>query len=647
MKRITFYLLACLWVVTSAAQSVDTPLEDALKSSSCPFDNEASAYVISSDFDICMRARGQQDFLCITQTKRIKILKENGLDAANVEFLINDDESASGFHDELVDLKAVAYNLEDGKTVSTKLTKETISKQRLNSKLVAVRFVIPNVKVGSVINYSYQIYREAIFDVPEWLAQDYYPVGYAHCSIQLPGYVGYYYEQTGCHRIDMQKKEVDNNSLHTKDMLFDFTCQSLPALPKNTDFTYCPMDYADKIIFEVSEIYHRGIRRSFARKQEDVNRILFDSSVFGGRLKQKNPLKDEMAALGIAAIPDVMERAKATILLLKSKLRWNGKYNLVGTSLSKVLKEGSGDNADLNFVLMSMLKDAGVDCYPVVMSRRSRGALPVNRPSIDALNTFVVAIAENPTTMHYYDCSAENGCIDVLPAELNVSRAFLLYSSRKYEEVNLQSVVNQRSNVTLALELSADGTLKGTRRNTFSGLAALKFRNMWSEKNDSTAFVADIEDANNISIEHFNTKGMTDFSPTVSYDYGFTSQQDGSNGYYIKPFAMPVFDANPFTAEESSLPVEFPSVGSYVMSVDIKLPEGYHLAEPYEPVSLAFPENAMTCKIILQETNSRVQGNCRMNINKVYFGVEDYPLLREFFDVLEKACSKMIVITKD
>ena len=42
----------------------------------------------------------------------------------------------------------------------------------------------------------------------------------------------------------------------------------------------------------------------------------------------------------------------------------------------QILKEGTGSNADLNFILISMLTDAGIPAYPVVMSRRNMGILP-------------------------------------------------------------------------------------------------------------------------------------------------------------------------------------------------------------------------------------------------------------------------------
>ena len=65
----------------------------------------------------------------------------------------------------------------------------------------------------------------------------------------------------------------------------------------------------------------------------------------------------------------------------------------------KAIKEGKGSNADLNFVLINMLEDAGVQAFPVVMSSRDNGRLPYTHPSIKALNTFVVGFMANDTTI--------------------------------------------------------------------------------------------------------------------------------------------------------------------------------------------------------------------------------------------------------
>lgn len=53
------------------------------------------------------------------------------------------------------------------------------------------------------------------------------------------------------------------------------------------------------------------------------------------------------------------ERIIHSFRLLKKKLAWNGRYNLYSKDLEKVIQKGSGSNADLNFILISILKTSG------------------------------------------------------------------------------------------------------------------------------------------------------------------------------------------------------------------------------------------------------------------------------------------------
>ena len=59
-----------------------------------------------------------------------------------------------------------------------------------------------------------------------------------------------------------------------------------------------------------------------------------------------------MTAAGIPQIADKQKRFDATWKLLRQHVRWNGDYAFWAKSGSKVLKEGTGTNADMNFLLI-------------------------------------------------------------------------------------------------------------------------------------------------------------------------------------------------------------------------------------------------------------------------------------------------------
>lgn len=651
MKRM---ILSCLCIAVALATGAQTlnkkmgnPTMEEMNMTECAFDKNASAVVLYEDFNVYVVSIANSLQLEMVCKRRVKVLKEDGLDAANVTLTLRDSKIATGYHDRLHELKAYAYNLVNGKVEKTKMSNDMVSKKRMNDSFSTTEFTIPQVKVGTVIEYQYKIDRDALFDLPTWVAQCTYPVNYTHFRIALPEEFSYKVNQTGGGNLVGNRDEEANTVLGTKDVIHDFTGTNLAALPKDNEYIFCPIDFADKVTSELRGINIPGqLYKDYTTTQADVIKLLMDSDMFGGRLKQKNPYKDEMAAAGIASLPTAMEKVVASAKLLKSHLRWNKEYSLMGESQSKVTKEGTGDNADLNFILMSMLKDAGVETSTVLMSRRSRGRLPY-QPSIDALNTFVIAFADESGALHFYDASAENGYVDALSVDLNVDRAILVNpSSGHFNEISLQDNIKRREQVAIKGTLSTDGVITATCSRYYRENNALRFRNSWEEKNDSAAFVAEIAADENIEISEYSTQGREDFSPSVVEEFTFTKQLEGGDKYYLAPLLLSAFEKSPFPAETSEMPVEFGAKGNVSISINIQLPEGYHVEEAPKPLSMQLPDGGLSVKMMAGENDGIINANCRLTTNQLFFAKDSYALVKQFYDELAKKCNEMLVISK-
>lgn len=154
--------------------------------------------------------------------------------------------------------------------------------------------------------------------------------------------------------------------------------------------------------------------------------MLLEDESFGGLLRMRNPYHKEIKSLHLDKLPSQLEQISAIFLFLKKKLSWNGQYSLYGNEVKKVIKDQTGSNADFNFILMSMLRDAQIPCYPVVMSRRDAGRLPISHPSILKLNTFIVGIADTDSTFVFLDGSIDYGFINVLSPILMVDQARII-----------------------------------------------------------------------------------------------------------------------------------------------------------------------------------------------------------------------------
>lgn len=162
---------------------------------------------------------------------------------------------------------------------------------------------------------------------------------------------------------------------------------------------------------------------------------------------------------------------------MKKKLAWNGRYNLYSKNLEKVIQAGSGNNADLNFIFISILKDFGLKAFPVVMSRRSIGILPINFPSLQKLNTFIVAVYDESRQQYVFlDSSMDTPAINILPVELLVNNARILSTQEKEEKkwVNLIALSDNR--VFMRIQAKAEGNrIKGQRITSLQGQDAVVY----------------------------------------------------------------------------------------------------------------------------------------------------------------------------
>ncbi|MEZ5006065.1 MAG: DUF3857 domain-containing protein [Bacteroides graminisolvens] len=102
---------------------------------------------------------------------KTKILKSDGTSYANVTIPYYD-SNKNTMKELVIDGDAFSYNLENGKEVKTKMKKEYIFKERVSDKYMQVKFSIPNVKIGSVIEYKYKVLSDFYYQLPHRLLKD-------------------------------------------------------------------------------------------------------------------------------------------------------------------------------------------------------------------------------------------------------------------------------------------------------------------------------------------------------------------------------------------------------------------------------------------------------------------------------------------
>ena len=651
--KICTLLCSLLLAMTASAEGIEPnlkwgkPTQEELTMTEYAPDKDADAVVLFRQVDVFYQFINGNFRIHNIVKCRLKVLKPEGKRVADGSIYLKGSENTRSTLETVRGLKAVAYNMEDSKLVKTKMESSMTHEEQIDKTDRLLKFSVPQVRVGTVIEYEYRLESDFFYELRDWYAQGDIPVVYTKYSLSVPSWFSFHIEESGMNKLE---KKTDTGSLTIGSETVTtneqtFVGRNLPAL-KDDDYVWRAEDYGNKVTHELQGIYIPGaVHKSYTSEWSDIDEILLSDSECGGRIKKNSPLKDEVTAAGIPQIADIKERVEATWKLLHQRVRWDGKYAFWAKSGSKVLKEGTGTNADINFLFINMLHDAGIEANPIVLRLRDRGRLPISHASIKYLSTFVVGIMMNDSTMAYFDSSAEDGYLDVLPARLSVDRARLIRKGKPGVWVNLQEVAQGSERSYIQATLNADGTISGTRTNALAGEAAASLRKMWRTAKDSTEVIRDMQEKTGIEITEYHLQGRYDFSPNIVEVVKFNMQCSSTDDIvYLNPLVIAPISKNPFTAETRNLPVELPYKQRETVNVAITLPDGWQIEEGLQPIVLRF--DGITASIMCKQNGNQLQVAYKLDIKRTFFTQQQYQDLKAFMERLVESCKNIVAVNK-
>lgn len=583
--------------------------------------------------------------------KKIKILKEEGKDMANIAIPCL--QFANGGRQESIsELEAWVYNLEDGKIVKQKLDKEHIFKEKVNDVRTLTKLGLQGVKVGSVIEYKYTITTLNSAYINDWIMQCDVPVLFSQFIADIPEFYAYTFSTKGYEKIDMDKSSGSapiplKGSSSCRTTIVTFTAYDLPKW-KTEPFVWCDNDFISRVTFELSGFQIPGeIYKDYSQTWEDVEKTLNADSKFVSNIRGVNPYKDEVSTIVMAMKDDQMGMVEKIFELVKSKIRWNNYYSMFDNNPRDAIKDGTGNNAQINAILYRALKDAKLKPYLILMSLRGQGRLPFTHASIDALNTFIVAVDLQDGTTQYMDGSAVNSGLNVLPTHLLVDNA------RVYRMgdgpggwVDLTNICPSASVTTQNITIK-EGKVISKMTSFHSNTLASKYKSDYLGSKNKEDYIEKTELKYNITIDSLESSGTESMSNAVKEDMK-ASRAYSTNGsiIYINPLFIPHITQNPFTQSERKLPIEFDFPYSHIITSIITIPDGYVVEElpKSASISLADKNASMIYRIAIKDNT--IQLNYTFKLKQLVFMSEEYADMKSFWAMVAEKNGEMVVLKK-
>jgi hypothetical protein len=635
-------------------------------------DTTADAVILYDDGTSYVRYEvGKGFMLTYERFVRIKILKQNGVEWGN--FKISLYSTPTGL-EEMSRIKGTTINWENGKIVKVDLKKTDIFKERENKYWEAVRFSMPSVKVGSVIDLQYTISTNMKWNLRTWKFQYTIPVRWSQYKVVYPEYFTYNQLSMGYHSLLYNRKSQSNENISYTEKIentssagftngpsqtvvrnisymnhtFEYAAKDIPALKKEQYLTSLD-NFTTQIKFELANTNFTtigGKYNDYTTSWNDIAKQLEDGDNFGRQLSFSGFLTDDVAALTKGTTND-MVKLNLIFNHVQNSMKWDGfKSIFTDKSIKKAYAEKTGNSADINLLLVAMLQKAGINASPVILSTRENGILSIAHATISDCN-YVIASVLIDGKQILLDATEPDLQVGYIPFRCLNGEGHLI-NKKMSESVQL---VNPKSVESTVVELELkEGRMEGTIKQRETGLSAFDFRESVKTAGGKKEMYNKIKN-NSPELDYLDYKysNLDSLDEAVLIEYKFAlkeKQETGADIIYLDPVVLERQKDNPFAAQTRTYPVDFgvPFVQYY--NLQFTVPQGYSVEELPKNITYLMEEKGGQFQYQVSQLGSKVVINMVFSINKATFLPSEYTSLKHFFDLVINKQSEQIVLKK-
>lgn len=585
-------------------------------------------------------------FSTVTLVKtKIKIYKKEGYDNANQVITYYSGGNSSvviKFSD------AYTYNLVGGKIVKTKLENDGKFLDKVNRYWSQKKFTMPNVKEGAIIEFAYTIEQEGIGTPGKWNFQYKIPVAYSEYVTQIPEYFEFSKNQRGFIFPAVTTEKVQYN-LNFETIKTAYVAQNVPAF-KEEPFVNTIQNYTSSLTHELSSIKvpstFGGFYKSFSKGWDSVTKSIFEADDFDHELTKTKYFEEDIKTL-IANLNTNKEKVEAIFNYVKSTVKWNGETGIFcNRGVKEAYTKKIGNAAEINLMLISMLRFADIATSPVLLSTRENGI--VLFPSISNFN-HVVAVVEADNQLLFLDATDPYAIPGILPfRDLNYQGRLIRKEGFVSYDVDLVPTTISKEVVNMSATVNSDGTINGKIRHQLTDHNALNYRSNFAKRNQEEYLESLESKYNAIEISDFAQDNLTTLDKPVVESHAFLSKNDAEiidGKIYIKPQLFLTESNNPFILETREYPIDYGFPFEEKYNINIEIPAGYTVASMPSAVNYVTGDGIGVFKYLLSTTENRIQIMISFGINRSIIPADYYEIIKDFYQkVIDKENEKIVLM---
>lgn len=566
---------------------------------------------------------------------KIKIYNKEGFKQANIIVPMYKDDNRE---ETISDLKASTFNYIDGKFVETAMDRKAVFTENRSKYTRLTKFTLPNLREGSVIEYSYQLRSPNLFTFKSWEFQTDIPKVISEYLVFIPGIYTYNVSLRGYQKLADQKVELSKECLRLSGVAIDcskisYVMKNIPAFIEEDNMT-APSNFKSAIYFELAEAQNiNGGKISYTKTWKDVDYELVSDRNMGSQMKKKDVFKDLIPGL-VKDAPDELAKAKAIYNYLKKQIKWNNYYGkYTEDNIKNAVDSRSGNVADINISLIAALSAANLDAEAVILSTRDNGTVNKLYPVLTEFN-YVVAKVNIGDKSYLLDATEPLLPFGLLPLRCINDQGRVINVKKPSYWIDLKASQKTTTNYILNGELTDDGKVKATLTTHTQGYAALNKRKDILRYTSPDEYVEKLDERLpriKILSHKISNLDSVENALTESYEVEFTVN-DGSNGqFYFSPFFINPVTKNPFNLSDRTYPVDLGASSDERVIINLTLPGNYKMIEKPQNMAIALPNAGGKYLLQCAFEDDKIAVSQMLQFNNAIYQPDEYFALKEFY----------------
>ncbi len=578
----------------------------------------------------------------ITVFRRIKIYKKDkASDYLNVEISLhknsqNDRETVSG-------LKAMTYNLENGKVVTTVIEKDSKFKSQESKYETVQKFAFENVKDGSVIEYKYMKSTPFFYELPKVYFEKDIPIVYEEYILDAPKPYGFNINFQGS--LMPKYREVEQKVVMGEDCnTWRLGFENVKPF-KEEKFMRNSNNFKSSIRPEINSTYFNNNFKSYSLSWDDVRKKLKEYDDFGEQLAKKSFARDLLTP-EILAAPTPLKKAEEILKFIQKNYTWNetigiftdkGVKNLATTKLGNV--------AEINLLMVMMMREAGLNANPIILKTVNDGLLNISYPSIADPNYVIAGLELENNALYVYDGTSKQSEPNLLhPRAYNYNGVLLREKDPVILDIN-NSTLSQ-TYLTVEAKLNADSSVEGSFKDRDTRLFSILVNERYLENKD--AYQKEYKEKYTFPFSDIKSGMVNDKDFETSFNFNSDTFVDGLGGKLVfNPLLFLYRQNHDFNqTEERKYPIEFYSSYETLKKVTITIPDGYKFENLPKSKKIKTEDDGIVYSYVITTEGNKITVETSVKIDSTDYPKEYYPAFKQIFDTITQFEGQLVTIVK-